>query len=58
MTEQDNHTPNGAEHEDRPRLRPDPENDREARVAARSSEFDGGGPGNVGSEQELLEIVR
>ncbi|KFI25679.1 MULTISPECIES: TrbI/VirB10 family protein [Haematobacter] len=47
MTEQDNHTPNGAEHEDRPRLRPDPENDREARVAARSSEFDGGGPGNV-----------
>ncbi|WP_435171628.1 TrbI/VirB10 family protein [Falsirhodobacter sp. 1013] len=46
MTDQDN-VPHDAEYEDRPRLRPDPENDRDARVAARSSEFDGGSPGNM-----------
>lgn len=47
MSEQDNHTPNGALDDDRPRLRPDPENDREARVSARSSEFDDGASSKV-----------
>lgn len=45
MTDQDNHTPHSDENEDRPRLRPDP--DREARVSARRTEFEGGSSGNL-----------